>query len=105
MFYHARMKYTKTLIILIILATLIIFGVNNTQTFELAFFGYCLARPLELWILLTGFFFAGMVAMFLIGLPEKISIILQTKSLEKKLSLHENNLKSSEETKTSSEPR
>ncbi len=99
------MKYIKILIILVLLMSLIIFGVNNTRTFELSFLGYCIAKPLALWSLLTIFFFAGMLTIFLIGLPDKISNRMQIKALEKKISEIETSLESNEQTKSSSDSR
>jgi len=86
------MHYIKTLIIIIVLFLLIIFGVNNTQGFVLSFLDYKLIIPVEMWLLLMIFFFAGMIPIFIIGLPEKSATYKQLRALNKKIKQIEKDL-------------
>ncbi|MCD6569898.1 MAG: LapA family protein [Deltaproteobacteria bacterium] len=88
------MQYIKTLMIIIVLFSLIIFGVSNTQSFVLSFLDYELIIPVEMWLLLMMFFFAGMIPIFIIGLPEKSATYKQLKALNKKIKQIENDLAS-----------
>jgi uncharacterized membrane protein YciS (DUF1049 family) len=91
------MQYIKTLIIIIVLFLLIIFGINNTQGFVLSFLDYKLIIPVEMWLLLMIFFFAGMIPIFIIGLPEKSAAYKQLRALNKKIKQIEKGLASIEQ--------
>jgi uncharacterized integral membrane protein len=67
------MPYIKTLLIIVVMAFLVVGGVANTQVYTLTFLDWVLNRALPLWLLILVAFLAGMVPIFIVGLPEKLA--------------------------------
>ena len=76
------MHYLKTAFIIFILFIVIIFCVNNSESFSLSFAGYHLAVRLQLWMFMVIFFIAGMVPILLSELPRSVSRFKRVRSLK-----------------------
>ena len=75
------MQYMKTLLVLVVILAVVVFGINNTQSFALSFMSFQLIWQTPLWVLLMAAFFAGMVPIFIVSLPEKTAYFNRVRSL------------------------
>lgn len=75
------MPYIKTMLVIVVLLALVVFGVHNTHPFVLSFLQWQLIWPLPLWMLLLIAFFAGMVPIFIVSLPDKTAYFTRMRSL------------------------
>jgi uncharacterized integral membrane protein len=87
------MHYLKTAFIIFILFIVIIFCVNNSESFSLSFVGYHLTFRLQLWMLMVIFFIAGMVPILLSELPSSVSRFKRVRSLKAQIRKMEAELK------------
>lgn len=84
----------KTLISIGILFVLITFCVNNTEAHLLEFMGYRLHYPIQLWVLMLVFFFAGMIPVIFYGMPRKAAHRKRMRSFKNKIRKMEDDLSS-----------
>jgi len=87
------MPYLKTLLLIAVMAFLIVGGVANTQPYTLSFLHWELDRALPLWLLLAAAFVAGMVPIFIVGLPQKTADFTRMRALNLKRRQLEKQLK------------
>jgi len=87
------MPYIKTLLLIAVMAVLIVGGVANTQPYTLSFLQWQLDRALPLWLLLAAALVAGMVPIFIAGLPQKASDFTRMRALNLKRRQLEKQLK------------
>jgi len=87
------MPYIKTLLLIAVMAVLIVGGVANTQPYTLSFLQWELNRSLPLWLLLAAAFVAGMVPIFIVGLPQKTADFSRMRALNLKRRQIEKQLK------------
>lgn len=78
------MPYLKTLLLIAVMAFLIVGGVANTHSYTLSFLQWELDRALPLWLLLAAAFVAGMVPIFIVGLPQKTADFTRMRALNLK---------------------
>lgn len=76
------MPYIKTMLVIVVLLALVVFGVHNTHPFVLSFLQWQLIWPMPLWVLLLIAFFAGMVPIFIVSLPDKTAYFTRMRSLK-----------------------
>lgn len=88
------MRYVKVLIIVLVLAGAMLFGIHNPEPYTLSFLSYRLVFDIPLWALLMLSFFAGMVPIIIVGLPEKTAYMKKMKELRLKRKEFEGSLKS-----------
>lgn len=94
------MPYIKTLALIVVMAVLVVGGVTNTQPYTLTFLQWQLDRVLPLWILIMVAFAAGMVPIFIVGLPEKAAAFKDMRILRKRQRQLEKQLRDLEREKT-----
>ncbi len=95
------MPYIKTLLLIALMAVLVVGGVANTQPFTLSFLHWELTRTLPLWLLVLAAFVAGMIPIFIVGLPQKTADFTRLRALNLKRRQLEKQLKDLEREKTS----
>ncbi|MEN6472952.1 MAG: LapA family protein [Syntrophaceae bacterium] len=95
------MPYIKTLLLIAILAVLVVGGVANTQAYTLSFLQWQLSRALPLWLLVLAAFGAGMIPIFIVGLPQKTADFTRMRALNLKRRQLEKQLKDLDREKTS----
>ena len=95
------MPYIKTLLLIAVMAVLVVGGVANTQPYTLSFLQWELSRTLPLWLLVLAAFVAGMIPIFIVGLPQKASDFNRMRALNLKRRQIEKQLKDLEREKTS----
>jgi hypothetical protein len=87
------MRYMKVLTIIFIIVAAMVFGINNQQAYTLFFLSYRLILDIPLWSLLMISFFAGMLPIIIISLPEKIAYFKRMRELNLKKKKIERSLK------------
>jgi uncharacterized integral membrane protein len=80
--YRTGMHHVRTAFVIFILFIVIIFCVNNSESYSLSFVGYHLAVRLQLWMLMVAFFIAGMVPILLSELPRTVAHFSRMRSLK-----------------------
>lgn len=75
------MRYLNIVLMIVFLAALITFCVNNTQEFTLTILGYRLMMPLQLWILMAAFFVAGMAPIIVLEIPSQATRFLRMRAM------------------------
>ena len=95
------MPYIKTLLLIAVMAVLVVGGVANTQPYTLSFLQWELTRTPPLWLLVLAAFVAGMIPIFIVGLPQKASDFNRMRALNLKRRQIEKQLKDLEREKTS----
>jgi uncharacterized integral membrane protein len=78
------MRYIKVLIVILIILAAMIFGIHNPQVITLSFLSYILTLGVPLWALLMLSFFAGMLPIIIVGLPEKMASFKRMRELRLK---------------------
>jgi len=95
------MPYIKTLLLIAVMAVLVVGGVANTQPYTLSFLQWELSRTLPLWLLVLAAFVAGMVPIFIVGLPQKTADFTRLRALNLKRRQLEKQLRDLEREKRS----
>jgi len=95
------MPYIKTLLLIAVMAVLVVGGVANTQPYTLSFLQWELSRTLPLWLLVLAAFVAGMVPIFIVGLPQKTADFTRLRALNLKRRQLEKQLRDLEREKSS----
>ncbi|HPS94331.1 MAG TPA: LapA family protein [Deltaproteobacteria bacterium] len=86
------MRYLKIVFVIVMLLVVIIFCVQNTESYVLSFAGYRLAVPLQMWVLLAIFFVAGMVPILVLELPRAVTHYRRMRPLKAQISSMEKQL-------------
>ena len=87
------MRYVKVLIVILIILAVMIFGIHNPQVYILSFLSYRLILGVPLWALLILSFFAGMLPIIIVGLPEKTAFFKRMRGLKLKKKTLQKSLK------------
>ncbi len=83
----------KVLIVVLIIASVMIFGIHNPQAYTLSFLSFRLVSGIPLWSLLMLSFFAGMLPIIIVSFPEKAAFFKNMKELNLKKKNIEKSLK------------
>jgi uncharacterized integral membrane protein len=95
------MPYIKTLLLIAVMAVLVVGGVANTQPYTLSFLQWEFSRTLPLWLLVMAAFIAGMIPIFIVGLPQKTTDFSRRRALNLKLRQLQKQLRDLDREKTS----